>query len=107
MDTETTMVIFRKWKQNGYGLSPIIALFPTEAADISGNYCTAYAHVGQHHAAHYWHVIEHSVPATPEDYKFLKTELETHYDYKLDVRQRASQEMHDARREAARQWRTQ
>jgi len=83
-DTETTVVVFRKWgKRNGGG---IIALFPLDTD--STYFCNSYEHVGQHAMANYVGVVSQSTPATPTEYASLKSELEA-LGYKLDVRKRA------------------
>jgi hypothetical protein len=64
-----TVMIFRKYKSG-----EIIALMPYEIADLKGN-VTSYMHVGQHCAADYNHIINQTVPAKPEEYKDLLTEL--------------------------------
>ena len=45
--TPTDVVVFRRWKDGGN----IIALFPELPADLYGNHCDAYEHVGQHGGA--------------------------------------------------------
>lgn len=86
-------VIFRK-----YSDGTIIALFPEHASDEAGMYCSSYVDVGGHSGADYWHVINATRPATPEEYASMKQTLERSYGYELEVRQRASQEMHESRR---------
>ena len=64
-----TQVIFRKFHRD------IIALFPEEQeANMT---CMSYMHVGQHSLADYRYVISDSVPATPDEYRALKEELES------------------------------
>ncbi|MFA5934932.1 MAG: hypothetical protein WC827_03555 [Candidatus Paceibacterota bacterium] len=71
--TETkTIVVFLKYRNGS-----IFALFPYEDADVAGMYCTAYAHLGQHHGADYNGYIRDSFPAKPEEYADLKKELES------------------------------
>lgn len=82
MTTEKTLTIFRKFKDSG----DIIALFPHEIADNSGN-CMSYQRIGQHGAADYSHCIDASIPAQPSEYKALKRELES-IGYDLKVRKK-------------------
>ena len=63
-------VVFRRW-QNG----DVIALFPALPADLYGEYCDAYEHVGQHGGADYFGVIQHSTPCSIEESADLATEL--------------------------------
>jgi len=92
-----TIVVFRKWA-NG----DIIALFPAEASDYRGLYCDSYEHNGQHGAADYTGVIARTKPASWAEYQPLKRELQgIPFEYELDVRRRASPEMHMARRASA------
>ena len=82
-DTETTEVIFRKFKQGG----EIIALFPYEICDNHGN-CESYMIVGQHSAANYQLVIQNSWPVhDPFDYSDIKAEL-MGLGYRLKVQQK-------------------
>lgn len=78
-DTQKTTVIFRKWKED----NSILALFPYEIHN--GYNITCYAHLGQHSGADYKSCIERSTPATENEYKALKCELES-IGYNLDVR---------------------
>ena len=80
-DTHETTVIFRKWR----GTKDIIALFPY--VKYSPGLCHSYMHVGQHGSAEYIHCIRSSVPATEEEYKDLKAELEG-IGYKLKIRKK-------------------
>ena len=83
-DTDTTEVIFRKWKDNG----DIIALFPYEARKRGFfGIVESYEHVGQHGDADYPLVVKATRPATPEEYADLKAELEG-LGYNLKVMQR-------------------
>jgi hypothetical protein len=80
-----TRVVFRKWnRKNG----TVIALFP----DIghAPGLVSSYEHVGQHGGADYSGVINHTKPATPDEYADLKKELESApYNYNLRVVKRA------------------
>lgn len=78
---ERTIVVFRKWP-NGQ----IIALFPE--VKHTGPYCSSYEPVGQHGGADYTGVVGRTSPATPREYAELKSELENHCKYVLEVKQR-------------------
>lgn len=84
MNTQKTIVVFRKFKD----LGDIVALFPYEIEYPDGA-CESYQHVGQHSAAHYTHCIAISRPATPAEYAPLKRELER-IGYSLVIRKRFS-----------------
>jgi len=86
-----TKTIFRKFKNNG----DIIALFPESPSDIYGRYCDSYIHIGQHGSANYQMLLNDTVLATPEEYAELKRELETHYDYEIEVYRRRTPQMRD------------
>jgi len=73
-------VVFRKFD------GEVIALFPEDKADYSGN-VTSYSHIGQHSAANFGYVMQKSKKATPREYADLKKEL-TSIGYKLDVKQK-------------------
>lgn len=64
-------VIFRKYQKEG----DIIALFPEEPGSYDPSTCQCYQHVGQHGLADPTHVIQTTVPATPEEYAALLREL--------------------------------
>lgn len=71
-----TKVRFRKCKDNG----EIMAVFPNlnypKYTNIKGH-CMDYAHFGQHGECDYKYVMEVStIPAIPEEYAILLTELE-------------------------------
>lgn len=97
MDTETTLVVFRRWR----GTNDIIALFPAEPSDIAGLYCLSYERVGQHGGADYHGVVQASRPATGEEAALLADEL-TRIGYNLQPIKRASQTVHERRRATAR-----
>jgi hypothetical protein len=83
-DKDITPVVFRQFS------GEIVALFPYEAWDIhDGRYCASYAHIGQHSAADYGYVVNKSIPAQPEQYADLKSELEG-IGYSLKVLKRVS-----------------
>ena len=74
-DTHTTEMIFRvdtakEWKGN------VFALFPHEVSTLDG-LVTCYQHVGQHIQAHYEYCMKKSRPATEEEAKVLRAELES------------------------------
>lgn len=96
--TETepiTPVIFRKWnKANG---GDIIALFPEDVSDYNGKFCGSYEHTGQHGGADYQGVIARTKPATPDEFKRLKDELESEpYNYNFKVYARKTTGHRDA-----------
>ena len=70
MDTFKTVVVFRKYKDDG----AILALFPAEP--YNHNQCMSYQHVGQHGGADYGHCISATIPASESEYGLLKRELE-------------------------------
>jgi len=81
-DQHKTDVIFRvdttkDWK------GTIFALFPHDVADHKGS-VTSYQHIGQHSSADYHHSIRTSKLAKPNEYKDLKTELES-IGYNLNI----------------------
>ena len=90
------VVVFRRWKENG----DIIALFPALPADLYGEYCDAYEHVGQHGGADYFGVIQHTKPCSLEQSADLVTELQR-IGYRLRPIKRASRVHHDNRRQLA------
>ena len=92
------IVVFRKDRD---GWREPFALFPELPADKDGLYCTCYQQVGQHCAADYGLCITSSDPASPAEYADLLRELRQ-IGYKLAVRKRASNVLHDRRRQAAR-----
>ena len=68
---DADVVVFRKWKENG----DVIALFPQLPADLYGEYCDAYEHVGQHGGADFHGVIRQTTPCSLNDAADLATEL--------------------------------
>ena len=94
MDT----VIFRRWRDCG----SIIALFPEIPADIFGEFCEAYEHVGQHGGANYWGVIQATMPVELHEAEDLAEEL-TRIGYNLRPIRRALYTHHEKRRQAARE----
>lgn len=97
MDNERTSVVFRRWRET----NDLIALFPAEPSDMSGWYCLSYERSGQHAGADYHGVIQATRPATDEEAASLAQEL-TRIGYRLKPIKRASQMMHERRRETAR-----
>jgi len=93
---DADVVVFRRWKENG----DVIALFPALPADLYGEYCDAYEHVGQHGGADYHGVVQHTRPCSLNDAADLVTELRR-IGYILQPRRRASQVHHDRRRQIA------
>ena len=76
---EPTKVVFRCYKRGG----DVIALFPD--IDEGQGRCPGYAHVGQHFAANYPHVIAATNPVTEPDYRALFLELRDVVGYELQV----------------------
>ena len=68
--TKKTKVVFRMFEDT------VIALFPDQDWDVSGNYCTSYEQIGQHGSADFGYVMAESRPATPEESAPLLQELE-------------------------------
>lgn len=63
------IVIFRKWKDTG----EVIAFLPTEPANYG--MCLSYMHIGQHGESDYYHLLDKTIPANPEEYNDLLQEL--------------------------------
>ena len=93
---DADVVVFRRWKENG----DVIALFPALPADLYGEYCDAYEHVGQHGGADYHGVVQHTRPCSLNDAADLVTELRR-IGYILRPIRRASRVHHEARRRLA------
>lgn len=74
-DKYITEVVFRKDTTRDFK-GTIFALFPNECVTKDGLVST-YQHIGQHSSADYSYCISKSVPATAEEYKDLKSELES------------------------------
>jgi hypothetical protein len=92
------VVIFRRWRDS----DAVIALFPEIPADIFGDFCEAYEHIGQHGAADYSVVIQATTPVEPEEADDLAEEL-TQIGYNLRPVKRASWKHHEKRRDEARE----
>lgn len=90
------LVVFRRWNSGD-----IIALFPTIPADIFGDLCESYQHVGQHGGADYHGVIQQTTSVATEDAADLVEEL-IEIGYNLQPIKRASWKHHERRRQDAR-----
>lgn len=73
-----TKGIFRKWEDG-----QIIALFPSEFFDLERKFINSYMHIEQHGGASP-ELIAELEPASPDEYKDLKEELES-IGYELDI----------------------
>ncbi len=71
IDETTTAVVFRVWRDSG----SVLALFPEVQEDRG--FCSSYERVGQHGSADYTGCIGRTRPAKPNEYRALKTELES------------------------------
>jgi len=94
--SEADVVVFRRWRDNG----TVIALFPELPSDLSGFYCDAYEHVGQHGGADYHGVVQRTIPCSSNDAAELAAELRT-IGYHLKPMRRASRVHHETRRRTA------
>jgi len=94
--SQADVVVFRRWRDSG----DLIALFPELPADLYGDYCDAYEHVGQHGGADYHSVVKHTKPCSAEASANLAAELRT-IGYVLRPIRWASRTHHDARRRIA------
>ena len=94
--TKADIVVFRRWRDSG----DIIALFPELPADLYGDHCDAYEHIGQHGGADYHHVVRQTKPCSTEQSADLAAELRT-IGYVLKPLTRASYSHHKARRHLA------
>ena len=92
-------VVFRRWKD----CKTIIALFPELPADVFGEFCDAYEHVGQHGGADYRGVIRATTPVELVEATDLAEELER-IGYNLHPIRKASYCHHERRRQTAREW---
>ena len=93
-----TIVVFRTERRKD---GETIALFPTIPADVDGSLCQSYQHTGQHSAANYWHVINHTRPATPAENGELMAELVERGYTDLAPRLKVGWRCHNNRRMAA------
>jgi hypothetical protein len=87
MDTEKTLVIFRKFNNDD-----VIAIFPELPGDYSRYTCLSYIHVGQHGSCSPNLVIRDTKPATPAEYEDLRQEL-TRVGYDLVIKKRYTYKM--------------
>ena len=94
--TEADIVVFRRWKDTG----DVIALFPELPADLGGDCCDSYMHIGQHGGADYHGVVRQTKPCSPDDAATFAAELRT-IGYNLRRVKRASRIHHDNRRHLA------
>lgn len=85
MDTEKTVVVFRKYRGNG----ELIAIFPLINANNDRACCQSYQHIGQHGTASYWLIGAYTVPAKEHEYRDLKKELES-IGYNLKIQKRVT-----------------
>lgn len=96
---EKTKVIFRKFKDGS-----IIAMFPEIPANLyEFGVCMSYQHVGQHSGASI-RLIDITKLAKPKEYNDLKNELENVVGYDLEIYQRITPEMHNARHMTIREY---
>jgi hypothetical protein len=94
--SQADTVVFRRWRATG----DVIALFPELPADLGGDHCDSYEHVGQHGGADYHSVVQHTTPCSPDDAADLAAELRT-VGYVLRPIKRANRRHHDNRRQTA------
>lgn len=92
-------MLFRVWGASEGG--GVIALFPTLPGTQDPESCESYEHVGQHGAADFQGMLHRTRRARPEEYAELAAELRE-IGYVLDIRERATRDMHEERRRAAR-----
>lgn len=91
------VVIFRRWNDTG----DIVAIFPEQPADDQGRYCLAYDKLGQHIAAEYEQVMQHTTPISAQEYERFAHEL-TLLGYDLQPINEATEQHHERRQTAAR-----
>lgn len=85
-DKHITEVMFRKDK-SGEFKGDITAVFPYIVSGYAGE-VEMYARSGGHFSAEYFHIINTTVPACPEEYKDLKKGMEQYYGYNLRIVQK-------------------
>ncbi len=93
----TDVVVFRRWRDTG----DVVALFPEMPADLQGQYCESYEHIGQHGAADYFGVIQDTTPVGPRECAELAEELRR-IGYNLRPIKRACWRHHERRQQMAR-----
>jgi hypothetical protein len=93
MTTETTKVIFRKWKK----CNTIIAIFPEVVSCDNPYNCESWVYVGGHGSCDPQWVISDTVPASPDEYAWYKKFLEEQYGYQLLVITRYRREFLETR----------
>lgn len=94
--SQADVVVFRRWRDT----HDLIALFPALPADLHGQYCDSFMHIGQHSGADYHGVIQHTTPCSIEQSADLAAELRR-IGYTLRPIKRASRVHHDNRRQLA------
>ena len=99
MSPARDIVVFRRRRDTG----SIVALFPETPADCFGWFCYSYEHTGQGGAAEYGLVIGQTVPASPDAYAELASEL-TDRGFNLKPVRRATAAHHARRASQIRQW---
>ena len=89
-------VIFRVWPKSEGG--QVLALFPREASTVGHpEFCTSYAHVGQHSGADIAGLTFKLRLATRAEYADLARELRG-LGYRLDIRSRSGRADYDKRK---------
>ena len=68
-----TKVLFRKWRKG----RDIYAIFPELPGTNDPATCSCYSHIGQHSSCDSNYYLGKTVPATPEEYADLLTELKS------------------------------
>ncbi len=95
-DTIETPVIFRRWTDGS-----VTALFPTQAADTLGRYCSAFELRGGEQEYEYEALMASTLAAEPEEYRDLAKSVRQHFGYNVQAVNYATDEMHRERRRAA------
>ena len=94
MTEEKIKVIFRNWCDG----EEVVALFPEWPGDFpGGRECIAYNSIFKYEGGVYRDWVDKTTPAKPVDYWELKEELEA-MGLVLEVREKATQKMHEKRR---------
>jgi hypothetical protein len=92
MDTEKTIVIFRKFRS---GDKAVIALFPEEPGSNDARTMMSYMHIGQHGGA-VGALANNTDAASESEYRDLAKEL-AGIGYNMDIRRRITRRMDKAR----------